>query len=218
MQPQTVAEWRKVLKLSYKSKGISIIGIKTDESVLEIPEKIGEKEVFEVDSYAFRGCKSLTSITLPATVQRIGCGAFFACKSLSSVVLKNENVVIEPDAFRNCTALVDENGYVIVNNIFYNYCGDNSHVDIPEGVTNLGQCAFTFAPNVKSITIPTTIKRLPDYVLTLGEKLEDVYIPEEVKDFGKGVFKNCNNIKIHAPLGSAAEAYAKENDIIYLPC
>lgn len=216
MQTRTVAEWRKILKLSYKNKGISIIGIKTDESVLIIPEKIGEKEVFEIDSYAFRACKSLTSITLPKTVKRIGCGAFFACSNLSTVVFESEDISIEPDAFRNCPGLADENGFVIIKNVLYNYYGSEPYVNVPEGVVDLGQCAFSFNKNLKSISLPTTINSLSDFILTLGENLEDVYIPKSVKYFGRGVFNKCKNVKIHAPTGSVAEEYAKANDITFI--
>lgn len=217
MEQRTVAEWRKILKLSYKPKGISIIGIKTNETVLEIPEKIGEKEVYEIDCHAFRGCTSLTSITLPSTLQRIGYGAFFACSNLSKVIFKNENVTIESDVFRNCPALADENGYVIIKNVFYNYYGNELHVDIPEGVNELGQCAFISTPDVKSIRIPTTIKTLSDFIFSSRENLEDVYIPANVIRIGRKIFDHSDKAKIHAPVGSVAEAYAKENDIAFIP-
>lgn len=40
-----------------------------------------------VDSYAFHGCCSLTSVTLPSTVQWIGKYAFAGCRSLTSFTL-----------------------------------------------------------------------------------------------------------------------------------
>lgn len=41
----------------------------------------------------------------------------------------------------------------------------------------------------------------------------DVVIPEGVTSIGENAFSNCPNLTIHAPAGSCAEAYAKENKI-----
>ena len=40
-----------------------------------------------IGGYAFGGCSSLSSITLPASVTSIGGGAFYGCTSLTSATL-----------------------------------------------------------------------------------------------------------------------------------
>ena len=44
----------------------------------------------------------------------------------------------------------------------------------------------------------------------------DVTIPEFVKIISKFAFDNCPRLTIHAPTGSYAEQYAKENNIPFV--
>ena len=46
--------------------------------------------------------------------------------------------------------------------------------------------------------------------------LQNVFIPSSVTAIGFGVFFGCPNITIHAPAGSYAETYAKENNIPFV--
>ncbi|MCR4883801.1 MAG: leucine-rich repeat domain-containing protein [Clostridiales bacterium] len=62
---------------------------------------------------AFRNCKNLTEITLPASVLSIGEGAFDGCDQLKSVTVLCDVSLIDENTFRNCTAL-QENPYGVV--------------------------------------------------------------------------------------------------------
>ncbi len=57
-------------------------------------------------SRAFRGCTSLTSITIPASVTEIGMTAFQDCTSLKSVTIPESVTYIGSEAFYDCTSLV----------------------------------------------------------------------------------------------------------------
>ena len=54
---------------------------------------------------AFRGCTSLTSITIPNSVTSIGDEAFYACSSLTSVTIPNSVTSIGGGAFSGCSSL-----------------------------------------------------------------------------------------------------------------
>ena len=41
-------------------------------------------------------------------------------------------------------------------------------------------------------------------------------IPESVIEIGEGAFAGCGSLTIHAPAGSYAEQYAKENNIPFV--
>ena len=59
----------------------------------------------KLDSYAFKYCYSLTSVTIPSSVTSIGDYAFKYCTSLTSVAIPSSVTSIGNDAFQNCTSL-----------------------------------------------------------------------------------------------------------------
>ena len=63
--------------------------------------------VTSIGEYAFRDCKSLTSVTIPDSVTSIGYAAFYNCTSLTFVALGNGVTSIGSDAFWGCYKLVE---------------------------------------------------------------------------------------------------------------
>jgi hypothetical protein len=73
-----------------------------------------------IDTYAFHGCTSLTSVALPAGLISIGDGAFAGCTSLPSVTLPASLTSIGAVAFSGCKILatvVFEGNDVLIGNI-----------------------------------------------------------------------------------------------------
>ena len=91
---------------------------------------------------AFRGCESLTSVTIPNSVTRIGLTAFEGCESLTSVTIPNSVSNIEYNAFRDCKSLTS--------------------VTIPNSVTRIVGNAFYGCKSLKSVTIPNSVKWIGD--------------------------------------------------------
>ena len=55
--------------------------------------------------YAFDGCTSLSSVTIPDSVTSIGRSAFYRCTSLTSVTIGDGVTSIGRDAFSWCDSL-----------------------------------------------------------------------------------------------------------------
>ena len=106
--------------------GSTITGLtdygKANCTVLDVPSTIDGVTITSIGEYAFRGCTSLTSITIPSSVTSIGAGVFEYCTSLTSITIPDNVESIGACAFRNCDRLTS--------------------VTIGNGVTSIGSSAF----------------------------------------------------------------------------
>ena len=114
---------------------------------VEIPETVTyESKTYAVTSigdWAFDGCSSLTSITIPNSVTSIGVDAFSSCSSLTLITIPNSVISIGDYAFRSCSSLTS--------------------VTIPDGVAIIGSSAFYRCSSLTSVTIPNSVTSIGNY-------------------------------------------------------
>lgn len=60
---------------------------------LVIPDSINGKPVVGIGWYAFYGCDSITSITIPSTVRRINSLAFWGCNNISTIIVDADTIL-----------------------------------------------------------------------------------------------------------------------------
>ncbi len=71
---------------------------------VEIPSMIGEQKVVAIGDRAFENALTLTAVTIPEGVERIGWFAFSGCIKLTSVTLPGSVRSMEYGCFQNCPA------------------------------------------------------------------------------------------------------------------
>ncbi len=116
--------------------------------------------VTSIGEDAFRNCGTLTSVVIPESVTSIGDYAFYGCSALTSVTIPEHITNIDSLGLRSCKLPADADGHIIMNRVYIRYCGTDSCVSIPNGVTSIGESAFSGCSSLTSITIPETETRI----------------------------------------------------------
>ncbi len=126
---------------------------------------------------AFKGCRNLTSVTLPSGTKSIGDATFAYC-NLTSVTLPTHVTSIGCEAFHGCKGL--------------------KSLTIPGGVTSIGDYAF-WDCGLTSMTIPTSVTSIGDGAFCGCDHLTSVAIPDSVTSIGKRAFESSGIVSVTLP-------------------
>ena len=162
--------------------------------------------VTSIGASAFKGCQSLQNIELPNGLTFIGNYAFRNCTALKKINVPKTLTTVDTYGlnyqcpFDNCKSLEEiifEKGRVgIPDCLFENAIGSDKGVNIviPEGVEWIGSRCFKNFTNLKSVTLPSTIKKMYNYCFA-NTNIDNIIIPDSVNGVYKGAFLGCTNIK-----------------------
>jgi hypothetical protein len=118
-----------------------------------------------IESYAFAGCTSLTSVTIPNGVSNIGSYSFNSCSNLTSITIPDSVTSIRDLAFRNCTSLTNvtiPDSVTIIDNYAFADCTSLISVTIGNSVTSIGTSVFRNCTSLASVTFQGTISSFND--------------------------------------------------------
>lgn len=104
--------------------------------------------------------------------------------------------------------------------IITSYQGNESYLEIPEVISS-GLISgtvreifgFSYTNSLISVTIPKTAEVIDISAFEYCINLEKIIIPPSVKEIRELAFRGCDKLTIYGYTNTAAEAYAKENNI-----
>ena len=180
------------------NKRVTITGYNGTRSNLIIPREIKGYSVTSIDNDAFRGCTSLTSITIPNSVTSIGFSAFFGCSNLSKIVIPDSVTDIGYDAFDDTSWYNNQpNGVIYAGQVVYKYKGEmpeNTAIILNEGTKIINGYVFRDCMNLTSITIPNSVTEIGISTFENCTNLEYMTMPNSVTSIGSSAFYGCSSL------------------------
>lgn len=181
---------------------IDYLGYDTD---IILPNTINGNNYCLYD-FVFYQCTSLTSITIPSCVTRIGANPFpdnlvYNEYDNAYYLGNNDNpylVLVKAKSFDITSCIINENTKLISSRAFE---GSNlTSITIPSSVTSIADQAF-FGCSLTSITIPSSVTSIGDYAFACCDNLKYV--------FYVGTSSNWNDIFI------TLDGDTFSNDLVY---
>ena len=133
---------------------------------------------YPIDSiapHAFEGRTTLSQITLPANIQKIGNAAFKGCNRLTTVVNFDNITEINDSLFLNCSSL------------------NAQKITLSPKITKIGRLAFANCNSLELEQLPTSLQTL-GYQALANTKITDITLANTVT-LDKEVFKGCKELK-----------------------
>ena len=183
---------------------VTTIGDNAFEACFNLTSITLPDSVTTIGNYAFWGCRNLTSVTIPNSVTTIGNCAFAGCENLTSVTIPDSVTTIGEAAFQkvqkvqvsagNTVFKEDDSGALLDmknNRLLYLPGGFRGEYIVLEGITTIGNHAFSRCKNLTSVTIPNSVTTIGNYAFFECEKLTSITIPGSVTTIGEKAFWGC---------------------------
>ncbi len=215
----------KVDGLCYQINGPNVTLVQSDDyattlnGAVDIPSMVSYNgasyTVTQIGTGAFKSCKGLTSLNIPATVTYIGHHMVDYCDNLTSLTVDENNTIY--DSRDNCNAVILKslrsvyracNATVIPSSVqaidyqsFYGCTGITS-IDIPENVQHIYNGAFSHCENLASINLPSNLRTIDSGVFQYCTALTSITIPASVVSISYNgqvgqlsPFYHCDNLE-----------------------
>lgn len=156
--------------------------------------------VTNIGDLAFCLCSSLISINISNSVKNIGNGAFSECKSLSKINIPSSVVNMNGNPFCDWNGDLhnESKAFVYEHQVLFNkdkttliaYRSKDTNYIIPNGVTHIGDEAFSGCESLTSINIPNSVTNIGNCAFYGCGFLKSINIPDSVTNIGDRALTN----------------------------
>lgn len=185
-------------------KNVEVVGESAFEGV-QITELTIPASVKTVKGSAFKNM-AITAIELPLTVESWGSSVFSSNSKLTDITIPEGYTHLAFGMFQVCTSLEEvqlpSTMERLDNALFYG-CTGLTTFNVPEGIVSLGAeniwnngimasdaaQVFMNCTNLKTVTLPSTLKVIGKHAFNGCSKLTEITIPESVEFIGTEAFK-----------------------------
>ena len=163
-------------------------------------------KIQEVSTHAFSYCSSLTKVEIPYSMKAIMPDAFYGCTSLSSATIVSGDV--KDEAFAGCTALksVSIGDYVkVIDFNAFDGCTSLSSISFGNGLEDIKMEAFKGCTSLTTLAFPNSVTKIDSNAFKDCSELSSVTFGNGLIIVGPGAFSVKFEDKNGKELTGAAE-------------
>ena len=145
-------------------------------------------------SYTFEGCRALTEVHIPSTVELIRWGAFKS-SGLMEAVIPASVTEIEPEAYAECaelTSVVFEGNPTMGYSMFAN-CPKLTTVTMTDAMTGIPSGLFQGCTALTRVELGAGVRTIEDSAFA-GTGLTEIVLPEGLTSIGYDAFRGCTGL------------------------
>ena len=180
-----------------KGKETDIPAADFDTEILNLKSGGGDDGTVDGGTVAGLIDRSITSITIPNGVTKIGDYVFYNYTGLTSVTIPNSVTSIGSDAFAYCpglTSITIPDGVTRIGGGAFQYCTGLTNMTIPDSVNSIGNSVFCYCSGLTNMTIPDSVTSIVYNMFSSCTRLTSVTILGSVTSIGIGAFYNCTSL------------------------
>lgn len=179
-----IANWCQVKLFNYTANPLYRAGHLYSDEDTEITDLVIPEGVGQIADYAFYGCKSIKSVTIPGTVTSIGNNSFYGAPIESLAIGSSEILAVNRGTGRNAIPPL--------TNVFGNQL---TTIKVSEGVETIGSYAFYQCSSLKDLTLPSTLLSIGNDAFFGCGALETLTLPSRLVTIGESAFQGASSLK-----------------------
>ncbi len=178
---------------SVKDDGtLEVIGLEDGTTNVDILSTVNingrDYEVTSIGKRAFEGKDSIEYLSIPSSVTYIGEFAFIDCGNNLTVNIADPESWCQMEIAHEHSSPLAHAKKVLVHDV------ETDKIEIPEGVTSIGNYTFYQCQCIKSLTIPATVKAIGSSAFEDCTALTSLSLSEGLETIGGSAFQGCTGL------------------------